>query len=120
MLCVICTGAKCHSCLVYFVLYWKISLEPPWQISVLEKHKLINPLENLESRVRKKHDEYLELFCKVDQMFVSSSCKEVHKTHRIVWRMRLQLGNKKKDVDHVIPTHQLKISSAEKNSGKEL
>ncbi|CDQ91484.1 unnamed protein product [Oncorhynchus mykiss] len=49
------------------------------------RHKLIDPVENLEDRICKKHDRLLELFCRTDQTCVCQFCTEAdHKTHDTV------------------------------------
>uniref|UniRef100_A0A674F489 Uncharacterized protein n=1 Tax=Salmo trutta TaxID=8032 RepID=A0A674F489_SALTR len=51
----------------------------------LKRHKLINPVENLEDRMCKKHERLLELFCRTDQTCVCQFCTESdHKTHDAV------------------------------------
>ncbi|XP_038554858.1 E3 ubiquitin-protein ligase TRIM21-like [Micropterus salmoides] len=119
VLCDICTGAKLtalKSCLVCFMSYCETHLEPHQRISALKKHKLIHPVENLESRICKKHDEPLELFCRVDQMFLCGSCKDRdHKTHKIVsleeeaQMRRAQLETEMKSSDQMIQARQQKI-----------
>ncbi|KAM9356858.1 E3 ubiquitin-protein ligase TRIM21-like [Symphorus nematophorus] len=119
VLCGICTGAKLtaiKSCLVCFVSYCETHLEPHQRISALKKHKLIHPVEDLESRICKKHEEPLELFCREDEMFVCKSCKDSdHKTHTIVSleeeaeKRNAQLEKDKKDMDQMIQVRQQKI-----------
>uniref|UniRef100_A0A674F2F4 E3 ubiquitin-protein ligase TRIM39-like n=1 Tax=Salmo trutta TaxID=8032 RepID=A0A674F2F4_SALTR len=47
--------------------------------------QLINPVENLEDRMCKKHERLLELFCRTDQTCVCQFCTESdHKTHDAV------------------------------------
>ena len=57
----------------------------------------------------KKHAEPLELFCRVDQMFVCETCRDCdHKTHEIVSleeeaeMRKTQLGIEKKSTDQMI------------------
>ncbi|XP_035525465.1 zinc finger protein RFP-like [Morone saxatilis] len=119
VLCGICTGLKVtavKSCLVCFMSYCETHLEPHQRISALKKHKLINPVENLESRICNKHDEPLELFCRMDQMFVCESCKDSdHKTHKIVsleeeaQMRKAQLGKERQDMDQMVEVRQRKI-----------
>ncbi|KAK2904377.1 E3 ubiquitin-protein ligase TRIM21-like [Channa argus] len=119
VLCGVCAGAKLEavrSCLVCFMSYCDIHLEPHLKILALKKHKLIHPIENLESRICKTHAEPLELFCRADQIFVCESCKTSdHKNHKIVTleeeaHMRnTQLGKKKKVTDKMIQARQQKI-----------
>ncbi|XP_032383885.1 zinc-binding protein A33 [Etheostoma spectabile] len=119
VLCGMCTGAKLtalKSCLVCFMSFCDTHLEPHQRIPAMKKHKLIQPVENLESRMCKAHDEPFELFCQVDQMFVCESCKiSDHKTHKMVSleeeaKMRkTQLGLEKSSMDQMIQARQQKI-----------
>ncbi|XP_047013819.1 E3 ubiquitin/ISG15 ligase TRIM25-like [Ictalurus punctatus] len=50
-----------------------------------KRHKLIDPVENLEDYICQKHDRPLELFCRDDQTCVCQFCIEGdHKTHNTV------------------------------------
>ncbi|XP_040904377.1 E3 ubiquitin-protein ligase TRIM21-like [Toxotes jaculatrix] len=119
VLCTMCTAPKLtalKSCLVCFMSFCETHLEPHQKISALKKHRLINPVENLESRICKTHDEPLELFCRVEQMFVCESCKSNdHKTHKIVpleeeaQMRKTLLGIEKKHTDQMIQERQQKI-----------
>uniref|UniRef100_A0A674F3U8 Uncharacterized protein n=1 Tax=Salmo trutta TaxID=8032 RepID=A0A674F3U8_SALTR len=86
--CDICTGMKLKalkSCLVCQTSYCETHLEPHQRVPALKRHKLINPVENLEDRMCKKHDRPLELFCRTDQTCVCQFCTESdHKTHDAV------------------------------------
>lgn len=88
VLCDVCTGAKSaalKSCLVCVMSYCETHLEPHQRISALKKHKLIHPVENPESRICEKHNRPLELFCRVDEMFLCECCKDSdHKNHKTV------------------------------------
>lgn len=58
-LCDLCTGAKVRalkSCSACFLSYCKTHLETHQRNSALKKHKLINPVKNLKSRVSKDQD----------------------------------------------------------------
>ncbi|XP_049337920.1 E3 ubiquitin-protein ligase TRIM39-like isoform X2 [Astyanax mexicanus] len=51
----------------------------------LKKHKLIDPVENLEDYICQKHERPLELFCRDDQTCVCQFCTEGdHRTHSTV------------------------------------
>ncbi|XP_026222242.1 E3 ubiquitin-protein ligase TRIM39-like [Anabas testudineus] len=86
--CDVCTGTKLKalkSCLVCLTSYCETHLEPHLTTSGLRRHQLIDPVENLEERMCKKHDKLLELFCKTDQMCVCVLCTiSDHKTHDVV------------------------------------
>ncbi|KAL0964934.1 hypothetical protein UPYG_G00274630 [Umbra pygmaea] len=86
--CDICTGTKLKalkSCLVCLTSYCETHLEPHHIAPVLKKHKLMDPVENLEDRMCKKHDRLLELFCRTDQMCLCLLClKSDHLSHKTV------------------------------------
>ncbi|XP_014057289.2 E3 ubiquitin-protein ligase TRIM39 [Salmo salar] len=86
--CDVCTGGEhkaLKSCLVCLASYCETHLEPHQILASFKKHKLINPVENLEDRVCKKHERPLELFCRSDQTCVCQFCTETdHKTHKTV------------------------------------
>ncbi|XP_060904523.1 E3 ubiquitin-protein ligase TRIM21-like [Labrus mixtus] len=119
VLCGMCTGGKLKatkSCLTCFMSYCDAHLEPHQRVLPLRKHKLINPVEDLESRICKKHGEHLELFCKVDLMFLCRVCVDSdHKSHKTVSveeeaeKRKDELGKEKKDMDQMIQTHQQKL-----------
>ncbi|XP_029529485.2 zinc-binding protein A33-like [Oncorhynchus nerka] len=86
--CDACTGKKLSamkSCLVCLASYCETHLEPHQIAPAFKRHKLIDPVENLEDRICKKHDRLLELFCRTDQTCVCQFCTEAdHKTHDTV------------------------------------
>ncbi|XP_067110819.1 E3 ubiquitin-protein ligase TRIM39-like [Osmerus mordax] len=86
--CDICTGTKLKalkSCLVCLTSYCETHLEPHQRVAALKKHKLIDPVENLEVRMCQKHDKLLELFCRNDQTSVCVMCMRTdHKTHGFI------------------------------------
>lgn len=125
VLCTLCTGARrpaLQSCLVCMMSYCQIHLEPHQKLLALKKHKLIHPVENLESRICKYHGEPLDLFCSVDQMFLCDSCKDRdHKQHKIVTleeealMRKDQLESEKKDANKMIDERQQKIWEIERS-----
>ncbi|CAL8377143.1 unnamed protein product [Boreogadus saida] len=86
--CDVCTGTQLKavkSCLVCFVSYCQTHLEPHQRVTVLKKHRLVEPMDRLEERMCKKHDRLLELFCKTEQVCVCQSCTEGdHRSHPVV------------------------------------
>ncbi|KAE8285677.1 Nuclear factor 7, brain [Larimichthys crocea] len=119
VLCDMCKGPKLtavKSCLVCFMSYCETHLERHFTFSNLRKHKLIPPVHNLESRMCKKHDEPLELFCRVDNKFACRSCENSdHKSHEMVSMeeeaemRKAQVGGKRNDMDEKIQARQQKI-----------
>ncbi|XP_055761876.1 E3 ubiquitin-protein ligase TRIM39-like [Salvelinus fontinalis] len=117
--CDICTGMKVKalkSCLVCQTSYCETHLEPHQRVPALKRHKLINPVENLEDRMCKKHDRPLELFCRSDQTCVCQFCTETdHKTHATVpieeecGERKAQLRTTEAEVQHMIQKRLQKV-----------
>ncbi|KAM4614743.1 zinc finger protein RFP-like isoform 2-T2 [Polymixia lowei] len=104
------------SCLVCLASYCETHLEPHQRVAGLKRHKLIDPVENLEDRMCKKHNKPLELFCKTEQMCVCQFCTESdHKLHLVVplkeeyEGKKAQLGKTGAEVQQMIQERQLKI-----------
>ncbi|CDQ97156.1 unnamed protein product [Oncorhynchus mykiss] len=116
--CDVCTGMKrkaLKSCLVCLTSYCETHLEPHQIASPLKRHKLINPVENLEDRMCKKHDRLLELFCRTDQTCVCQFCTEAdHKTHDTV-SIEEECGERKAQLGKTEAEVQLIIQDRQKN-----
>ncbi|XP_039996418.1 tripartite motif-containing protein 60-like [Xiphias gladius] len=86
--CDVCHGLKLKAqktCLVCLASYCQPHLEPHQRVPTLKKHKLIDPVSNLEDRVCKRHDKMFELFCPTDQTCVCFMClKDNHATHKAI------------------------------------
>ncbi|XP_042259868.1 E3 ubiquitin-protein ligase TRIM21-like [Thunnus maccoyii] len=119
VLCDICTETKLKavkSCLVCLTSYCETHLEPHQRITGLKRHKLIDPVENLEDRMCKKHDRPLELFCKTDQICVCQFCTESsHIFHHFVPVIeeyegkKVELGKTEAGIQKMIQERRLKI-----------
>lgn len=73
------------SCLHCGTSFCESHLEPHKTAKNLMKHKLINPVENLDDYICRKHDRPLELYCKDDQTPVCTFCKEGdHRAHNTI------------------------------------
>ena len=86
--CDVCTETKfkaLKSCLVCLTSYCEDHLEPHQRVPSLARHKLIDPVENLEERICGKHQRLLELFCRDEQVCICLLCSETdHKHHQTV------------------------------------
>ncbi|XP_060798272.1 zinc finger protein RFP-like [Neoarius graeffei] len=119
VLCDACTGEKLKalkSCLDCSASLCKTHLEFHNYVPKLKKHKLINPVENLEDYICQKHERLLELFCRNDQMCVCQFCTETdHKNHNTVpieeesRERKTQLGKTQTDVQQMIQDRLKKI-----------
>ncbi|XP_034528917.1 E3 ubiquitin-protein ligase TRIM39-like [Notolabrus celidotus] len=124
VLCDYCTETKLKalkSCLDCLVSYCETHLEPHQRLPALKRHRLINPVENLEGKMCKKHDRPLEHFCKTDQVCVCRFCTEYeHKLHHIVSlkeeykEKKAELGKTEAEVLWMIPERRLKIEEIKK------
>ncbi|XP_060788951.1 E3 ubiquitin-protein ligase TRIM21-like [Neoarius graeffei] len=119
VLCDACTGEKLKalkSCLDCRATFCKTHFELHNLVSSFKKHKLINPVENLEDYICQKHERPLELFCRDDQTCVCQFCTETdHKNHNTVpieeesGVRKTQLGKTQTDVQQMIQDRLKKI-----------
>lgn len=87
VLCDVCLGEgrpkAVKSCLVCLTSYCEEHLRS--HSARFTKHKLIEPVANMEDRMCPKHERLLELFCKKDQTCVCVLCTETdHRAHYTV------------------------------------
>lgn len=77
--CDVCTGRQTKavkSCLVCLTSYCPSHLEPHLRVATLKIHKLIEPVATLETRICKRHQRLLELYCRNDRRCVCVLCTE--------------------------------------------
>lgn len=125
MLCGMCTARKqlaTKSCLTCFMSYCEEHLRPHQNLLPLKKHKLIDPVKDLESRICRQHGEPLEMFCRVDLLFLCNACVDgEHKKHKMVSveeeaRVRkAYLGLQKEDMDQMMETDQKKLQEIQQS-----
>ncbi|CAL8407083.1 unnamed protein product [Arctogadus glacialis] len=86
--CDVCTGTQLKavkSCLVCLISFCQTHLEPHQRVAGLKKHRLVEPMDRLEDRMCKKHNQLLELFCQTEQVCVCLLCTVTdHKSHPVV------------------------------------
>uniref|UniRef100_A0A673MBW4 E3 ubiquitin-protein ligase TRIM39-like n=1 Tax=Sinocyclocheilus rhinocerous TaxID=307959 RepID=A0A673MBW4_9TELE len=132
VLCDICEERKLKalkSCLVCQSSYCETHLEPHLRVTLLKKHKLMDPVSNLEDYICQKHDSPLELFCRDDQTCVCMICSvKDHKNHNTVpikeeSEDKTELMKTQKDMQQMIQDRIKKIQdikhSAEVRKGTE-
>ncbi|XP_017542221.1 E3 ubiquitin-protein ligase TRIM39-like isoform X2 [Pygocentrus nattereri] len=125
VLCNYCTDEQLEavkSCLDCGVSYCETHLMPHKTIAKLKKHKLVDPVENLEDYICQKHERPLELFCRDDQTSVCQFCTEGdHKTHSTVpireegRRKRTQLQRTQAAVHQMIQNRRRKIEEIKRS-----
>ncbi|XP_034159135.2 E3 ubiquitin-protein ligase TRIM39-like [Pangasianodon hypophthalmus] len=119
VLCNVCTREKLKalkSCLNCHSSLCETHLEAHDHFPGFKKHKLINPVENVEDYTCQKHDRPLELFCRDDQICVCQFCNEGdHKNHNTVpvevesRERKTRLGKTQTDVQQMIQDRMKKI-----------
>ncbi|XP_070711541.1 E3 ubiquitin-protein ligase TRIM21-like [Pempheris klunzingeri] len=124
--CDVCAGTKLKalkSCLMCLVSYCETHLEPHLTASRLKRHQLIDPVENLDSRMCTKHDKPLKLFCKTDQTCVCMLCSVLdHKTHEFVplkeeyEGQKAELGKTEAEIQQMIQKRRLKIEEIKRSA----
>ncbi|KAM4714667.1 uncharacterized protein FYW61_019600 [Anableps anableps] len=73
------------SCLVCLASYCDGHLEPHQRVPALMRHKLVDPVDNLEERVCEKHARILEFFCRRERVCICLLCCETeHRDHETV------------------------------------
>ncbi|CAL8240513.1 unnamed protein product [Merluccius merluccius] len=117
--CDVCTGTQLKavkSCLVCLISYCHTHLEPHQRVAVLKKHLLVEPMDRLEDRMCKKHNQLLELFCQTDQVCVCQFCTDGdHRSHPVVPLKEeydvktAQLGKIESEVQQMIQERKRKI-----------
>ena len=117
--CDVCTGTQLKavkSCLMCFTSYCHTHLEPHQRVAGLKKHRLVEPMDRLEDRLCKKHNQLLELFCQTDQVCVCQFCTDGdHRSHPVVplkqeYEVKTaQLAKIESEVQQMIQERQRKI-----------
>uniref|UniRef100_A0AAY4A5I8 B box-type domain-containing protein n=1 Tax=Denticeps clupeoides TaxID=299321 RepID=A0AAY4A5I8_9TELE len=83
--CETCSEKATKSCLNCGTTYCETHLKPHMVAKRLKKHKLMDPVENLEDYICKKHERPLQFFCRDDQTCVCQFCTEGdHRGHNTV------------------------------------
>ncbi|KAF5899789.1 E3 ubiquitin-protein ligase TRIM39-like, partial [Clarias magur] len=119
ILCDACAGEKLKAlkaCVDCCASLCETHLEFHNNMPKFKKHKLINPVKNLEDYICQKHERALELFCRDDQTCVCRFCTEGdHKNHNTVTieeesrERKTQLGKTQTDVQQMIQDRLKKI-----------
>ncbi|KAM9836965.1 E3 ubiquitin-protein ligase TRIM39 [Aulostomus maculatus] len=118
VLCDVCLGdgrpKAIKSCLVCLTSYCEEHLKS--HAARFTKHKLMEPVANMEDRMCPKHERLLELFCKKDQTCVCVLCTETdHRAHYTVpvereWtEKKAQLKRTEIDVQQMIQERVKKV-----------
>ncbi|KAM4580395.1 uncharacterized protein PAE49_005269 [Odontesthes bonariensis] len=96
----------CKTCLMCLASFCETHLEPHRRVDALKRHKLTNPVHNLEDKICKKHNRIFEFFCRNDNTRVCVLCTD-HGDHDTVYLQeeyvdkRAQMGKKKAAVQEI-------------------
>lgn len=86
--CDVCHGNEemaCKSCLICKTSYCEYHLTPHLNDLAMTQHKLMDPATFTSSHVCKKHNQFLTLFCEIDQVPLCRKCtKTDHKNHQTI------------------------------------
>lgn len=107
--CDICTGRRLKavkSCLTCLASYCPIHLDPHQTSDRLKTHCLIDPVDNMESRLCAEHKKPLELFCRYERVCVCSLCSVSRHTGHNMVSLKVEYDRRK---------HELESTEAEVN-----
>uniref|UniRef100_A0A8C5G120 Si:dkey-46i9.6 n=1 Tax=Gouania willdenowi TaxID=441366 RepID=A0A8C5G120_GOUWI len=118
VLCDVCLGdgrpPAVKSCLVCLTSYCEEHLKS--HAARFTKHKLMEPVANMEDRMCPKHERLLELFCKKDQICVCVLCTETdHRAHYTVPVEREWMEKKVSNVHQMIQDRVTKVEEIKKS-----
>lgn len=86
--CDVCMETKLialKSCLMCLTSFCEAHLEPHLRVPSLMRHKLSEPVQDMEDRTCLKHHRLLELYCREDKVCICLLCSESdHKHHETV------------------------------------
>ncbi|KAF4100754.1 E3 ubiquitin-protein ligase TRIM39-like [Onychostoma macrolepis] len=126
VLCDFCEERKLQalkSCLVCQSSYCETHLQPHLRVAGLKKHKLMEPVSNLEDYICQKHERPLELFCRDDQTCVCLMCTVTdHKNHNtvpleeVIEKKKTQLMKTQKDMQQKIQNRLKKIQDIKQSA----
>ncbi|XP_039620606.1 uncharacterized protein LOC120536346 [Polypterus senegalus] len=104
------------TCVTCMVSYCETHLQPHYESEALTRHKLEEPTENTEKKLCKEHQEFLELFCRTDDLCICLVCATTeHKSHDTVTSSeerrgrQNQLDSKKDEVKKKIEEKKKKL-----------
>ncbi|XP_071319142.1 E3 ubiquitin-protein ligase TRIM39-like isoform X2 [Trachinotus anak] len=125
VLCDICGDiqqAAVKSCVECLTSYCSVHLEPHHRAAGLKRHKLVEPLANLEDRVCKEHNHLLASFCKNDKALLCDICaSSLHVNHDVVPAQRAHremkdlLADTEARVQQMIQERQQKVQATKES-----
>ncbi|KAM9831719.1 tripartite motif-containing protein 16-like [Neosynchiropus ocellatus] len=112
-----CTGRKMRalkSCQVCLVSFCEQHLQPHLRESAFRRHKLVNPVRQLEENICTSHKEVMKIFCRTDRQVICYLCAvDGHKDHATVSAAAAR-AEQEKDVEQSRERTQQSIRVTEK------
>ncbi|KAM9851225.1 putative G-protein coupled receptor 156 [Aulostomus maculatus] len=106
------------SCLDCLASFCETHLEPHHVLSTFKKHRLVNPVMNMQDRVCQGQEKLLGVFCSTDQVYVRHNGHVAHHTLAIEGEsrdMRAQAGQIHAEVERMICDRLQKICEVTKS-----
>ncbi|XP_063317514.1 tripartite motif-containing protein 16-like [Pelmatolapia mariae] len=112
--CDVCTGKKLKavkSCLVCLVSYCEQHLQPHYESSAFDKHKLIKPSKEFKGNICSTHNEVMKMFCRTDQQCICYVCCMDEHNHHVTVPVEVERAEKDKDLKVNLQEVQKKIQT---------
>ncbi|XP_051273380.1 E3 ubiquitin-protein ligase TRIM21-like [Dicentrarchus labrax] len=119
VLCDICTDTQeeaIKTCLECLTSYCNVHLEPHHRAVGLKRHRLVEPLANMEDKICREHTRLLIFFCRSDKVLLCDICASLrHVNHDVVpvqqayAEMKLLLGDTEANVQQMIQERLQKV-----------
>ncbi|XP_030018106.1 E3 ubiquitin-protein ligase TRIM17-like [Sphaeramia orbicularis] len=111
------------TCPVCQTSYCEIHLEPHHRVPTLTRHKLIDPVENIQERICEKHERILEMYCRDEEVCICLLCNETdHKHHQTVpteeegARQKENMKSRMTEINTMIESRTVKIQQVTDSS----
>uniref|UniRef100_I3KYX7 Tripartite motif-containing protein 16-like n=1 Tax=Oreochromis niloticus TaxID=8128 RepID=I3KYX7_ORENI len=110
--CDVCTGKKLKavkSCLVCLVSYCEQHLQPHYDSSAFDSHKLVKPSNRLKGNICSTHNEVMKMFCHTDQKCICYVCCVNEHNHHNTVQVEEERKHRQKDLKLILQKIQQRI-----------